>query len=53
MEYVLENKSILLLSGLLALIFVFIKDKWVTNQPVGNEKMATIAKKYQMAQCHF
>ncbi|RCL86472.1 sodium-translocating pyrophosphatase [bacterium] len=44
MEYILENKSILLLSGLLALIFVFIKDKWVTNQPVGNEKMATIAK---------
>ena len=37
MEYILENKSILLLSGLLALIFVFIKDKWVTNQPVGNE----------------
>ena len=44
MEYILENKSILLLSGLMALIFVFIKDKWVTNQPVGNEKMATIAK---------
>ena len=44
MEYILENKSILLLSGFLALIFVFIKDKWVTNQPVGNEKMATIAK---------
>ena len=44
MEYVLENKSILLLSGLLALIFVFIKDKWVTSQPVGNERMATIAK---------
>ena len=44
MEYILENKSILLLSGLLALIFVFIKDKWVTSQPVGNEKMETIAK---------
>jgi len=44
MEYILENKSILLLSGFLALIFVFIKDKWVTNQPLGNEKMATIAK---------
>ena len=44
MEYILENKSILLLSGLLALIFVFIKDKWVTSQPVGNERMATIAK---------
>ena len=28
----------------LALIFVFIKDKWVTSQPVGNERMATIAK---------
>ena len=44
MEYILQNKSILLLSGLLALIFVFIKDKWVSNQPVGNEKMANIAK---------
>jgi len=44
MEYILENKSILLLSGLLALIFVFIKDKWVSSQPVGNEKMARIAQ---------
>jgi len=44
MEYILENQSILLLSGLLALIFVFIKDKWVSNQEVGNEKMARIAK---------
>ena len=43
MEYILENKSILLLSGILALIFVFIKDKWVSNQSVGNEKMANIA----------
>ena len=43
MEYILENKSILLLSGILALIFVFIKDKWVSNQSVGNEKMAKIA----------
>ena len=43
MEYILENKSILLLSGVLALIFVFIKDRWVSNQSVGNEKMATIA----------
>ena len=44
MEYILENQSILLLSGLLALIFVFVKDKWVSNQEVGNEKMARIAK---------
>ena len=44
MEYILENKSILLLSGFLALIFVFIKDKWVSSQPVGNEKMARIAQ---------
>ncbi len=44
MEYILENKSILLLSGLLALIFVFIKDKWVSSQPVGNQKMENISK---------
>ena len=43
MEYILENKSILLLSGLLALIFVFIKDKWVSSQPVGNQKMENIS----------
>ena len=43
MEYIIENKSVLLLSGIMALIFVFIKDKWVSNQSVGNEKMATIA----------
>ena len=44
MNYILNQPEILLLSGLLALIFVFIKDKWVSNQPVGNEKMASIAK---------
>lgn len=30
--------------GMLALFFVFIKDKWVTKQDVGNEKMARIAQ---------
>ena len=30
--------------GVLALIFVFIKNKWVSKQEVGNEKMANIAK---------
>ena len=44
MEYIIENKSILLLSGLLALIFVFMKDRWVSNQTVGNQKMKNIAQ---------
>ena len=30
--------------GILALIFVFIKNRWVTKQDVGNEKMARIAQ---------
>ena len=30
--------------GILGLLFVFIKNNWVTKQEVGNEKMATIAK---------
>ena len=30
--------------GILALIFVFIKNRWVTKQHVGNEKMARIAQ---------
>ena len=30
--------------GILALIFVFIKNRWVTKQNVGNEKMARIAQ---------
>ena len=30
--------------GMLALLFVFIKDRWVTKQDVGNEKMARIAQ---------
>ncbi len=30
--------------GVLALLFVWIKNKWVTKQDVGNEKMANIAK---------
>ena len=30
--------------GILGLLFVFVKNNWVTKQEVGNEKMATIAK---------
>ena len=30
--------------GVLALLFVWIKNKWVTKQDVGNEKMSNIAK---------
>ena len=30
--------------GILALIFVFIKNRWVTKQDIGNEKMARIAQ---------
>ncbi len=41
MEFII---SYLPLFGILALVFVFIKNKWVTKQEVGNEKMASIAK---------
>ena len=30
--------------GILALLFVFIKNNWVSKQEIGNEKMASIAK---------
>ena len=30
--------------GILGLLFVFVKNNWITKQEVGNEKMATIAK---------
>ena len=30
--------------GILGLLFVYVKNNWVTKQEVGNEKMATIAK---------
>ena len=53
MEYILENKSILLLSGILALIFVFIKDKWVSNQSVGNEKMKQLLPAIVYLDFHF
>ena len=36
--------ELLLLSGIIAMVFVFIKEKWVSNQPVGNDKMRIIAK---------
>jgi K(+)-stimulated pyrophosphate-energized sodium pump len=44
MEYILDNPAILLLSGIIGLVFVFLRNKWVSNQPVGNKKMETIAK---------
>ena len=43
MSYIINNPAILLLCGIIAMVFVFIKDKWVSNQNVGNEKMKTIA----------
>ena len=40
----IENQpEILLLVGCIALLFVFIKNRWVSNQPVGTEKMKTIS----------
>ena len=40
----IENQpEILLLVGFIALIFVFIKNRWVSNQPIGTEKMKTIS----------
>tara|TARA_B100001173_G_C16028465_1_gene565249 strand:+ start:409 stop:2664 length:2256 start_codon:yes stop_codon:yes gene_type:complete len=41
MEFVIE---FLPSFGLLGLLFVFIKNNWISKQEVGNEKMATIAK---------
>ena len=41
MEIIVE---ILPLFGIIGLIFVLVKNNWVTKQEVGNEKMATIAK---------
>ena len=34
MKYIVDNPEILLLSGIVAMIFVFIKDKWVSNQEI-------------------
>ena len=34
------------LSGVVALIFVFIKNSWVSKKPVGNPKMEKIEKRY-------
>ena len=36
--------KILPVFGILGLLFVFVKNNWVSKQEVGNEKMATIAK---------
>ncbi len=43
MNYIVNNPEILLLSGIIAMVFVFIKDKWVSNQELGNEKMRIIS----------
>ena len=43
MSYIVDNPGVLLLSGVIAMVFVFIKDKWVSNQAVGNDKMKIIA----------
>ncbi len=43
MNYIIDNPGILLLSGIIAMLFVFIKEKWVSNQAIGNERMKTIA----------
>ena len=43
MDSIIKQPAILLLSGIIAMIFVFIKDKWVSNQAVGNDKMKIIA----------
>ena len=32
------------ISGIIALVFVYIKNKWVTSNDVGSEKMERIAK---------
>ena len=42
-EFISMVPQILLLVGFIALLFVFIKNRWVSNQPIGNEKMKTIA----------
>ena len=41
MEYIVK---ILPLFGLIALLFVFLKNTWITKQEVGNQKMAKISK---------
>tara|TARA_B100000700_G_scaffold18471_1_gene18128 strand:- start:506 stop:2629 length:2124 start_codon:yes stop_codon:yes gene_type:complete len=43
MNYIIDNPAILLLCGIIAMVFVFIKDRWVSSQNVGNEKMKNIA----------
>ncbi len=42
-ELLTKMPELLLLSGIIAMVFVFIKEKWVSNQPVGNDKMRIIA----------
>ena len=36
--------SLIPLSGIIALIFVYFKNKWVTSNDVGSDKMERIAK---------
>ena len=38
-----NTPELLLLSGIIAMVFVFIKEKWVSSQPIGNDKMKIIA----------
>ena len=42
-ELFTQSPALLLISGIVAMVFVFIKEKWVSNQPVGNEKMKVIS----------
>ena len=40
-------------AGIIALIFVFLKNSWVSKKEVGSAKMEKIAKILQMVQWHF
>ena len=42
-ELFTRSPELLLISGIVAMVFVFIKEKWVSNQPVGNDKMKVIS----------
>ena len=47
MNYIIDNPAILLLSGIIAMVFVFIKDKWVSNQAVENNKKKFISNHWK------
>ncbi len=42
-ELFTRSPELLLISGIVAMVFVFIKEKWVSNQPIGNDKMKVIS----------